>query len=197
MSSPYDGVAVEQWSEVTQKLVRQHPLTTETLVTSVLEAWQQIFESSIGTLRIGQDIFPQPQIMGFFLHELVPVVVARHAPGWRRGNVGAYEKDLHFDENPLHSVEIKTSSNPRQIFGNRSYAQAGVGLREKAGYYLAVNFVPFGARSGRAPQILRVRFGWLDHADWIGQVSQTGQQARLTRDADRYKLLDLLLPGDA
>jgi hypothetical protein len=161
----------------------------------VLTAWEEIFASRIGTLglRIGIDISPQPQIMGFLLHELILVVVARRARGWRRGNVGAQEKDLHCEGNPDYSIELKTSSHPRQIFGNCSYAQPGSGRsRTKAGYYLAVNFGRFSPVDSERPGIMRVRFGWLDHADWIGQVSATGQQARLSRDAERYKLRELL-----
>ncbi len=38
-----------------------------------------------------------------------------------------------------------------------------------------------------------VRFGWLDEEDWIGQTASTGQQARLSSDVERYKLLQLPL----
>ncbi|MGK7921714.1 MAG: ScaI family restriction endonuclease [Trichodesmium sp.] len=38
-----------------------------------------------------------------------------------------------------------------------------------------------------------VRFGWLDQDDWQGQVAATGQQARLSSDVERYKLLELPL----
>jgi hypothetical protein len=190
MTSPYDGIPVEEWLEITQALIEKHPLDIDLLSQAVLLAWEEILGSSVGEARIGIDIFPQPQIIGFFLHELIPIVIARRIEGWRRGNVGAKEKDLHYVADPAFSVELKTSSNPRHIFGNRSYAQAlTTRSRDKAGYYLAVNFAGFSAKT--RPEILRIRFGWLDHSDWIGQSAATGQQARLTTHADTYKLLDI------
>jgi hypothetical protein len=193
VASPYEGARTETWSSITDQVIRAHPLSPQLLVKTVLTAWNEIFESRVGSLQIGKDIFPQPQIMGFFLHELIPVVIARVAPEWRRGDVGAGEKDLHFTQDAAYSVEIKTSSNPKQIFGNRSYAQVPTARsRDKAGYYLAVNFSPFKTSFQTLPPIVRIRFGWLDHTDWIGQTSATGQQARLTRDADRFKLKDIL-----
>ncbi len=165
-------------------------MPTVTLSESVLAAWTSIFRSQIGDLRIGQDIFPQPQVMGFFLHELIPVELCQRVGGWRRG-LGT-EKDAHFELDSDYSFEIKTSSHPRQIFGNRSYAQpAAEGARSKSGYYLAVNFESWSARPGQQPRIRRIRFGWLDHTDWIGQAAATGQQAHLTADADALKLIDL------
>lgn len=77
------------------------------------------------------------------------------------------------------SIEIKTSSNKTQIFGNRSYAQiATSNKKSKAGYYLAVNFEKF-EKTRKKPKILLIR---LDHSDWIGQKSTTGQQAKLSKE---------------
>lgn len=33
--------------------------------------------------------------------------------------------------------------------------------------------------------------GWLDHSDWVGQKSETGQQASLTKEARKNKLVVL------
>jgi hypothetical protein len=162
------------------------------LADSVIMAWKEFLSSRIGEARIGIEILPQPQIVGFFLHELIPIIVARNEEGWRRGNVGAQEKDLHYIENPSFSIEIKTSSNKRNIFGNRSYAQAPTAnSSDKAGYYLTVNFEGF-KDAGTEPHILRIRFGWLDHSDWVGQAAPTGQQAHLTREANANKLIDIM-----
>ena len=98
---------------------------------------------------------------------------------------------------PFYSVEIKTSSDPNQIFGNRSYTQqAGSVKKSKVGYYLAINFEPFAFdaalrqyHSEMQPRIVQIRFGWLDLADWKGQTAASGQQARLLRDAMRYKFV--------
>ncbi|WP_180886422.1 ScaI family restriction endonuclease [Ruegeria sp. THAF57] len=49
-----------------------------------------------------------------------------------------------------------------------------------------VNFEKFGTNG--LPKVKLIRFGWLDHTDWIGQKAATGQQARLRPESDRYKL---------
>lgn len=191
-ASPYDGAPLEEWRRMTEELIERHPLSKERLVQVVQAAWASIFRSSIGDLRIGTDIFPQAQVLGFFLHELIPVELAREERGWRRG--GNAEKDAEYDEDRSISFEIKTSSSARQIYGNRSYAQpAAPGSRSKSGYYLAVNFQPWSAvGDGAQPLITRIRLGWLDHTDWVPQASPTGQQAHLTTAADAAKLIDLL-----
>lgn len=61
--------------------------------------------------------------MGNYLHELIPYELQARYPGrWRRDQTGA-DKDLVNEENDFWSTEIKTSSHPSQVFGNRSYAQ--------------------------------------------------------------------------
>ena len=62
--------------------------------------------------------------------------------------------------------------------------------KSKAGYYLAVNFEGF-AKTRTKPCVRRIRFGWLDHADWIGQKAATGQQARLRPECEAKKLIVL------
>ena len=190
-SSPYAGIAVDRWLDKTKELIARHPIGAPKLVEITLRSWDDIFISQLGrhNLRIGRDIFPQPQIMGFFLHELIPLNISLEIPGWRR-DLGGTEKDVVCEKDPFFSFEIKTSSNPKDIFGNRSYAQQGLSeKRGKDGYMLAVNFQGFKDR--QAPKIVRIRFGWLDHTDWVGQTAATGQQARLTREANAYKLLDI------
>jgi len=93
--------------------------------------------------------------------------------------------------NDNYSTEVKTSSNPSHIYGNRSYAQASTkGKKAKSGYYLAVNFEKF-SDTKHHPNVLLVRFGWLDSDDWIGQTSATGQQSRLPTEVENNKLLEL------
>lgn len=180
-----------EWAAKTEELIRAYPLKMEDLVTATLEAWERIFTSSIGGFYIGVDIFPKPQVMGFFLHELIPLTLSRKFPGIWREDQKAGEKDLVYLPDPVFSAEIKTSSHPSQIFGNRSYAQEGLSSKKmKSGYYLAANFEPFTKR-GIQPKIIKIRFGWLDHDDWLGQKAATGQQARLHPDVENYKLLRL------
>lgn len=197
MISPYAGLPVDQWETRTRQLITEHPLKPEEILEVVIKAWQDIFVSAIGTraYRIGVDVLPQPQVMAFFLHELIPLEFTyRYPQQWRREN-SADEKDLVYAPDPLYSIEIKTSSSPRAIFGNRSYTQDTVSTKKiKSGYYLALNFEKFSSHNLN-PKITLVRFGWLDHADWIGQRAASGQQARLNPDALRYKLLQLPLQG--
>ena len=124
-TSPYDGVPVNKWEGVTSRLIKKHPLKESDLVDAVQLSWTSIFNSRMGTqgFQIGKDIFPKPQIMGFFLHELVPLELAARYPGKWRPDKLASEKDIVYDLDDQFSIEIKTSSDPNHIFGNRSYAQ--------------------------------------------------------------------------
>lgn len=197
MRSPYKGVPTNKWSEVTRKLVEKHPLSTQEIVAVVLSSWDSIFASGIGPkgFRIGKDIFPKPQIMGFFLHELIPLELAARNRGIWRGEISSDDKDIVYIPDSIYSIELKTSSNPRHIYGNRSYAQASSrGKKAKSGYYLAVNFGKFTDKKSR-PQIRLIRFGWIDSCDWIGQKAATGQQSRLHPDVESYKLLELYSPS--
>jgi hypothetical protein len=200
--SPYYDVPRDQWRAITEKLVAEHPIGTGELVDVVLTTWHDIFESRIGAreYQIGVHIHPSPQIMGSFLHELIPLEFQfRNAGLWRRAEL-KNEKDLVHIPDPAFSVEIKTSSHGTKIFGNRSYAQpaeAGISAvrKGKSGYYLAINFEKCDAKLGRRPAIIKVRFGWLDHSDWIPQRSATGQQAYLDPHSEATKLIMLPLPG--
>jgi hypothetical protein len=190
MVSPYVNKDSVEWQKITKELVDKHPLLCDEIVRIVLESWDEIYRSKIGRrpYYIGKDIFPKPQIMGFFLHELIPLAFETQYPGqWRRER-SAKDKDIIYIPDDFFSIEMKTSSNPRSIFGNRSYAQASnAEKKSKSGYYLAINFEKFGEKCPR-PRILMIRFGWLDHEDWVGQKSATGQQSRLKREVENGKL---------
>ncbi|HHT9125601.1 MAG TPA: ScaI family restriction endonuclease [Candidatus Brocadiia bacterium] len=177
----------------TQALIRAHPLNTDEAVEIVLKVWDEIMTSAIGSkpFKIGIDLLPKPQIMAFFLHELIPLELATRHPKIWRGDKSADEKDLVYIPDQSFSVEIKTSSHPTQIFGNRSFAQKpATAKKSKSGYCLAINFEKFSPTNTN-PKITRIRFGWLDHEDWTGQKAPTGQQARLSADVEKYKLLQL------
>lgn len=189
--SPYQSVPEAEWLEKTKELVAAHPLEADEIVEVVLQCWDAIFKSSIGPrrFRIGKHLLPKPQIMGFFLHELIPLEFERRYPGLWRGDETAEEKDLVYVPDSQFSAEIKTSSHPSRIFGNRSYAQeTQASKKSKSGYCLAVNFEKFSPKV-ITPRVIRVRFGWLDAADWLGQKAATGQQARLDPIVEQAKLL--------
>lgn len=193
MASPYEGVSAADWANKTKELIAAYPLSTDELVDVVHCSWGSLLQSRIGAkgFRIGQHLFPKPQIVAFFLHELIPLELASRYPGTWRGEETSSDKDIVYVPNAAYSIEIKTSSHPSQIFGNRSYAQTGgAAKKSKSGYYLAVNFDKIEKGAVDA-QLRKVRFGWLDHEDWQGQSAATGQQARLSPEVERGKLLVL------
>lgn len=188
-SSPYVGEPIERWGDITDNLIALHPLTQEEIVRTVLDAWNDMFTSQIGGLYIGKEIFPSPQIMSTLLHELVAHKLGMLHPDTYRVARNKNEKDIHCITNPDLSIEIKASSNPNKIFANRSYAQpqSASGTKNKNGYYIAINFEKFKEGEGQ-PEILKIRFGYLEHSDWTAQASETGQQASLSSDANVHKL---------
>ena len=150
-------------------------------------------ESAFGKndIKIGVDIFPTPQIMGFLLHELIPINLKAKlsSDDWIKDKEVS-EKDLVYRPNLDYSVEIKTSSDKKRIFGNRSYAQKSDNPKKsKTGYFLAVNFEKFNESAN--PKIRKISFGWLNHEDWRGQKAQTGQQANLPAIIYETKLLEI------
>lgn len=195
-TNPYHNQPQEKWAEITKQLVDKHPLKDE-LVDVVLQSWQDIFNSSIGGFKIGKDIFPEPQILGFFLHDLIALHLSKLHPDIYKLGEAKTEKDIHHLSDSTLSIEIKTSSNPSQIFANRSYAQPPTGneKKEKDGYFLAVNFEKV-SEDNKTPQILLIRFGFLEHSDWKAQVAATGQQAHLSADTYKKKFVTLYRAGE-
>jgi len=188
--SPYYGIPQREWERITQVLLDNYPLSSDLMVEVTLSTWKDIFHSGIGEekFRIGRDIFPNPQIMGFLLHELIPLKLHLRFPTLWKKDKEVSEKDLIYIPDIAYSMEIKTSSHPNKIFGNRSYAQPSNNpKKDKSGYYLAINFEKFSENPN--PRIRLIRFGWLDYTDWIGQRAPTGQQAHLKLESERYKLL--------
>ena len=196
-SSPYFGIPVDKHFEKTLELIDSHPLDLDDLVKVVIGSWNSIFESTLGSdFRIGTHIFPSPQVLGFLIHELVPLEFEKLHPGqWRRDTVVS-DKDLVNIENPAMSVEIKTSSSKKQIFGNRSSAQqnASADKKAKSGFYLAVNFERWKDVEG-LPSVRLIRFGWLDHSDWYSQKKATGQQGNLPPAVENVQLLTIYEKG--
>ena len=188
--SPYADLEVTEWQQKSAELLDNHPLSKQEIVDVVSSSWQSILESSIGKYRIGVDIFPSQQITGFLLQQLISLeIVKRHPKDWR-GEKTAHDKDLVNLSNEIFSVEIKTSSHPSGIFGNRSYAQkSSKQKKKKSGYYLTINNQAIQKTPN--PEILKIRFGWVDHVDWMGQKAATGQQASLSPDVLNFKLITL------
>jgi len=193
MNSPYDEVPFERWPELTKRLVAESPLDTAELIDVVLTTWDAIFRTKIGgKICIGTDYFPIPQILGDFLHELIPYELEMRHPGvWRRDSE-PNEKDLVYVPDNFYSAEIKTSSQ-RSVYGNRSFSkkgQARPAKKEKSGYCIVINFPPIHKLKKVAP-ISTIRFGWIDIEDWRGQKAETGQQASLPKHIFEAKLIKI------
>lgn len=190
MNSPYENVPISDWKDVTESLIDAHPLSEEDIVNAVLQSWDKILRTKIGDeLQIGVDIFPSPQIMGNYLHEIIPVILSKKYPELWRKESEKSDKDLVYIPNDSFSIEIKTSSNKNNIYGNRSYGQAegdNTSGKSKSGYYITVNFEDI--KKVNPPKILRIRFGWIDHSDWKAQAAASGQQASLSIEARDNKL---------
>jgi hypothetical protein len=198
MISPYQGISLENWETKTKELIAQHPINTEEIVNQM---WEELFTSEITSrkYKIGIDLFPRPQFLGTLLHELIPLEFTTRYPELWRKEEKDYDKDIVYIPNDYFSIELKTSSSSGSIYGNRSYAQKSITGKEtkkdKSGYYLAINFPKINSKihKNKLPKINKIRFGCLDENDWLGQKSQTGQQARLSPEVQRYKLLELPL----
>ena len=194
MASPYEGHPESQWADITRELVEDYPLDVNDIVDAVLAAWQGILNSNIaGELQIGVDIIPSPQIMGNYLHELIPIMLERQFPGQWSRDIEKDDKDLVYLPDRYYSTEIKTSSNPNNIYGNASYGQedsSNVASKSKDGYYIGVNFEKFDqAPAGQMPRIRKIRIGWLDHSDWHSQSAASGQAATISTAVRDKKLL--------
>lgn len=191
--NPFNNIPVENWKEKTIELINEHPLKKEELVDAVLTSWDKIFETYIGNeLKIGRDVKPSPQILGNYLHELIPIYFEKKYNGKWQKDKTKMDKDLVCTFNDFYSIEIKTSSSKKDIFGNRSYGiqSDAENTKKKEGYYLAINFEKC-TEDNEKPNITLIRFGWLEHSDWISQTSQTGQQSRLSKESDSLKLITL------
>ena len=191
MTSPYEKKDKSKWEQITKKLVDKHPLKDQ-LVDLVFKSWKSIFNSSFDGFQIGKDFFPEPQIMGFFLHDLIALHLHNANADYELGSAGN-EKDIECRNNSKFSIEIKTSSHKNQIFANRSYAQPNNSSKKKTkdGYFLAVNFERFPKNKAIQPNITLIRFGYLEHTDWIAQKAATGQQARLSTETYGKKFITL------
>lgn len=194
MASPYEGHNENEWLGITKKLVEDYPLSADDIIDAVLDAWDGILRSKIaGELQIGVDILPSPQIMGNYLHELIPIMLERKFPNkWSR-DIQKDDKDLVYLLDDYFSTEIKTSSNPNNIYGNASYGQedsSNASSKSKDGYYIGVNFEKFDqAPEGQMPRVRKIRIGWLDHSDWHSQSAASGQAATISPTVRDNKLL--------
>lgn len=198
-SSPYNKKDVPEWLEITKSLIDEHPLSAEQIVRICLKSWDQIFSSKIGgIIQIGEEIALTPQMIGNFLHVLIAHNLSVEESHLWRIEQTTEDKDIVYIPDNYYSFEMKSSSSKNDIYGNRSYGQLvtnGKGKKSKDGYYLAINFTK--PMKGEKAEITKIKFGWLDHSDWIAQSAATGQQSRLTPEAKKFKLLTLYSPSSS
>ena len=189
--NPYANKNLDLWSAITQKLVDEHPLTPY-IVELCLKSWQSILNGKINTYLnlLIKEMRISPQAIGALLHDVIPEYIEKNIKGFRKG-IEKKEKDIVCEYDDSLSLELKTSSR-KSIYGNRSYAKSNSG-KGKSGYYLTINFEKISVRE---PKILLIQMGWLDHSDWRGQKSETGQQASLTKEARATKFVVLYKHGN-
>lgn len=192
---PYEGIPIEKWRNITEELIAEFPLTMETLVSIVKESWEDLFTitNRKNDFQIGLNVFPKPQMMGFFLEELITRKIQKLDPEVWVADPTGFAKDLININNPIYSVEIKTSSSKNRIYGNRSYGKkAELTKKAKDGYYLAVNFEKFKKDDMRfKPSLTMIRFGFLNHTDWVSQSANSGQAAHIPVEIERLKLITI------
>ena len=94
MESPYKNLEVSKWKSKTEELINKHPLKDK-IVEIVLKSWSDIFQSKVGSFTIGKEITPSPQIMSFFLHELVAHYLSLEYPTEYKVGTSKKDTDIH------------------------------------------------------------------------------------------------------
>jgi hypothetical protein len=97
--NPYENIPVEQWQEITCRLVEKHPLTL-VIVDICLKSWQSILHGKINTYLNMQikEMSVSPQATGALLHDVIPEYISKNISGFRKG-VGS-EKDIGLVQQP-------------------------------------------------------------------------------------------------
>jgi hypothetical protein len=193
--SPYINHPESEWLEITKKLIQEFPLSSEVLISIVESAWNDLYSSSFGNsgLKIGQDIFLPAQATGVILEKLIAVHLDlakdKEYSEWRGGKT-QQEKDIVYTINDRYSFEIKTSSSKNDFYGNRSTGNVSDNrTKYRTGYYLVINY-KLPKEDDLIYQLRKIRFGWIDDEDWVGQKEASGQQASIGKKA-RLKLVTL------
>ena len=167
LTSPYTNHPQSEWYGITTRLVTEFPLSSKLLVSTVHQAWDDIYTSSFGngSLVIGRDIFLPAQATGVILERLIGVRLARTVKGWRSGDRKT-EKDVVCTTDSSFSFEIKTSSSKNGLYGNRSTGHhAESRTKFRTGYYLVINY-KLPTETDVSRRIWLIRFGWIDDEDW-------------------------------
>jgi hypothetical protein len=190
--SPYSNEPRSNWLKVTQQLIDAFPLSKDTIIAIVESAWEDIYSSSFGqsNLKIGRDIFLPAQAIGVIFEKLIAFRLAQNHAGWRSGQI-KQEKDIVYTLNERYCFEIKTSCSKSGLYGNRSTGHTSDNrVKYRTGYYLVINYkLPTAEDLSR--KLWQIRFGWIDDTDWRGQSKPSGQQASLSSELTKLKLITL------
>lgn len=187
MDSPFEDEPKAEWRDIRDELIKSHPLSTEDVKNLVLESFDNLLETRVGSpsdgLKLFQDIELSSQVQSDFLETILARNLIENDDSWRHGSEA--EKDFIYTEDPFFSTELKASGQEgvTEVFGNRSYAQkveTENAKKSKTGFYITVNFY--------RESIYLIRFGWIDFSDWTGQSAASGQAATLSDEAYMYKL---------
>lgn len=192
-TSPYSSAPENKWVSITQILVDRFPLSVDTIVEIVQSAWNDLYSSSFGKgrLRVGNEIFLPAQATGVILEKLISTELeARDPDTWQGGTLKPHKDVLNLkDEN--FSFEIKTSSSASGLFGNRSTGYRSSGsIKQRTGYYLVINY-KLPTPDDTDHHIRKIRFGWIDDDDWVGQKQSSGQQASIGAKLAKLKLITI------
>nr|WP_299038637.1 ScaI family restriction endonuclease [uncultured Psychrobacter sp.] len=188
MISPYANQPKENWKNITQRLVNEYPISTQEILEIATLAWNNIWNTSIGGhISINEVGLTASNIGNFFQQLYIHELVLRHPNQWREQS-NKSDKDIVYISNNYFSTEMKTSGQAGYyLYGNRStsqeVSQRATSGKDKSGYYITLNF------HGQA--MTRLRIGWIDENDWLGQSSQTGQSATLSSEVYEHKLIDI------
>lgn len=191
--SPYLNHPEEKWMNITQDLVNNFPLSKEEIVKTVLDAWEDFYSSSFGNgnLTIGKDIFLPAQATGVILEKLIASILENKYPDTWKGGYKKVDKDIISLQDDLYSFEIKTSSSLSGLYGNRSTGYRSDNSRKsRTGYYLVVNYL-LPKEEDTSKKVRKIRFGWIDDDDWVGQKQASGQQASIGSHLAKLKLITL------
>lgn len=175
-----------------RRRVGSHPLGEEELLSVVFGAWDELVGAITPTgVNLVSELGIAPRAIGDLLEKLIARGLAELQLGEWHGGEGWHQKDVVCVANDRYSFEIKTSTRPSGLDGNKCYAPAAgarartpTSRKSMCGYYLVVNYED--PRKTADPRVRLIRFGWLDREDWVAQGSALGQRSRVPRcDAER------------
>ncbi|MEJ0010248.1 MAG: ScaI family restriction endonuclease [Alphaproteobacteria bacterium] len=194
IDSPYKNHPEEKWLEITKQLIAEFPLSKEDIVKVVSDSWNDLYTSTIGSsgLVIGKNIFLPAQATGVILERIIGSALQRLDSKIWVGGKEKIHKDIVNLKNDRFSFEIKTSSSANGVYGNRSTGYRSDNSKKiRSGYYLVINY-QLPTETLPEKKIRKIRFGWIDDDDWVGQKESSGQQASISSHLAKLKLISLL-----